>query len=152
MGLDMYLTARKFLWVFHDGSGDDAEAAKKIREIFPEMGDMRPSYVSAEAAYWRKANAIHGWFVRNVQDGEDNCGYYYVSREKLGELVSICNEILDDPEKASELLPTESGFFFGGTEYGEYYTAMLTYTRDRIGMLLGNPELEDWEFQYHSSW
>ena len=27
-----------------------------------------------EVGYWRKANAIHGWFVRNVQNGKDDCG------------------------------------------------------------------------------
>ena len=31
-----------------------------------------------EVAYWRKANAIHGWFVYNIQDGVDDQNEYYV--------------------------------------------------------------------------
>ena len=152
MGLDMYLEARRFMWSFDDGSGKDADTVRKIREALPELGDMRVNYVTAEAAYWRKANAIHAWFVANVQDGEDDCGHYHVSREKLEELASICNEVLEDMDKADELLPTQSGFFFGSTDYDEWYQRNLEYTRDRIRALLDNPELESWEFQYHSSW
>ena len=113
---------------------------------------MRPNYVTAEAAYWRKANAIHAWFVDNVQDGEDDCGHYPVYREQLAELADVCDKVLEDPSQANELLPTQSGFFFGSTEYDEWYRRNLEYTRDRIRALLDNPQLEGWEFQYHSSW
>ena len=41
-------------------------------------------------AYWRKANAIHKWFVENVQDGVDDCGRYEVTKEQLQELLKIC--------------------------------------------------------------
>lgn len=152
MGLDMYLEARRFVWAFEDGTGRDAELARKIREIIPEIGDMRPNYVTAEAAYWRKANAIHQWFVNNVQEGRDDCGHYYASRAKLEELAELCNEVLQDRDRAGELLPTQGGFFFGGTEYGEWYWHQVEYTRDRLRKLLDDPNLENWEFQYHSSW
>lgn len=152
MGLDMYLEARRFMWVFSDGEGKDADTVRKIREALPELGDMRVNYVTAEAAYWRKANAIHAWFVQNVQDGEDDCGHYHVSREKLEELASICNEVLEDMDKADELLPTQGGFFFGSTDYDGWYQRNLEYTRDRLRALLDDPKLEGWEFQYHSSW
>lgn len=46
-----------------------------------------------EVAYWRKANAIHAWFVDNVQDGIDECEESPVSREKLNELLSLCRKI-----------------------------------------------------------
>jgi hypothetical protein len=144
MGLDMYLEARRFMWVFDAGSGEDAEAARKIR--------MKPNYATAEAAYWRKANAIHKWFVDNVQEGEDDCGHYHVDREQLAQLADLCDEVLKDPERASELLPTQSGFFFGGTEHDEWYLEGLRYTRDRIRDLLSRDELKGWEFHYHSSW
>ena len=39
-----------------------------------------------EIAYWRKANAIHGWFVRNCADGVDECQPIAVSREALNHL------------------------------------------------------------------
>ena len=37
--------------------------------------------------YWRKANAVHNWFVDNVQDGNDGCKHYWVSKEDLQKLL-----------------------------------------------------------------
>jgi hypothetical protein len=154
MGLDMYLEARRFLWTSfgegHRGKDDDVAAA--IRATLPDMGDLKPTKVVAEAAYWRKANHIHKWFVDNVQEGNDDCGYYNVGREQLTELADLCHEVMEDQERAGELLPTADGFFFGVTKYGEYYYEQTAYTRDRIRELLGNEDLNSWEFYYHSSW
>jgi hypothetical protein len=55
----------------------------------------RVSEVVEEAASWRKANAIHRWFVENVQDGNDNCGEYRVSAEQLRALLSLCSQVLE---------------------------------------------------------
>ena len=43
-----------------------------------------------EIIYWRKANAIHKWFVENVQEGVDDCGEYEVTVEQLTELRDLC--------------------------------------------------------------
>jgi hypothetical protein len=50
-----------------------------------------------EVAYWRKANAIHGWFERKFGDdkGLENCRDYYVSKEDLIELRDTCQKVLD---------------------------------------------------------
>ena len=50
-------------------------------------------------AYWRKANHIHGWFVKNVQGGKDNCEEYSVSRKQLDLLntAAMTRSILDLP-------------------------------------------------------
>ena len=108
MGLDMYLNARRFLWTGrgpqHRGKDDDV--ADAIRAAMPEMGSMRPKYVEVEAAYLRKANHIHQWFVDHVQEGNDDCGYYHVDREQLTELADLCDKVLEDRARANELLPT----------------------------------------------
>ena len=152
MGLDMFLESRRFIWARSDNDGPDAEVARKIREAVPELGDMKLNYVTAEAAYWRKANAVHKWFVDNVQEGEDDCEYHYVSRKQLEELADICDKVIKNPSKAGSLLPTASGPFFGGTTYDEWYIRQLTYTRDRLRNLLARQELDQWEFYYHASW
>lgn len=46
-----------------------------------------------EVGYWRKANAIHKWFVDNIQDGKNDCDYYEVAPEQLEELLNICKLI-----------------------------------------------------------
>lgn len=152
MGLDMYLNARRFLWIFSNGTGEDAEIGKAISAAIPEAGNMRPSTVEFEAIYWRKANAIHKWFVDNVQDGVDDCRSYYVSRDNLRNLLEVCETVLKDNSRAEELLPSQSGFFFGGTDYDERYFKDLQHTRDKINELLSRPDFDKFDFQYQSSW
>jgi hypothetical protein len=50
----------------------------------------------AEVGYWRKANAIHGWFVRELAGGVDECQPIHVSRENLITLRQLCLEALRD--------------------------------------------------------
>jgi len=53
-----------------------------------------------------------------------------------------------------ETLPTVSGFFFGGTEYDEWYYDSLGYTIDTIKDALIGVEDENYgvTFHYESSW
>ena len=39
----------------------------------------------------------------------------------------ICDKVLDDNSLAEELLPTRSGFFFGSTDYDEWYFEDIKY-------------------------
>ena len=148
MGLDMYLNARLYIATYNDDNKPQLEA---INAAIPNRGEIQFNQLMGEAAYWRKANAIHKWFVDNVQDGRDDCGTYYVDREKLRELRDTCQQVLDDHSLAENLLPTRDGFFFGGTEYGEYYYEDLKYTVEQIDKLLDD-KYKGFDFEYHSSW
>ena len=59
-------------------------------------------------------------------------------------------EVFEDTELAEELLPTQSGFFFGGTEYDQWYVQGLDETINQIEPLL--QEEGDGEFYYQASW
>lgn len=148
MGLDMYLNAERYLWDF--GDGDDKELADNIGQLIGLPTGRKVKTITVEAGYWRKANQIHNWFVQNVQDGVDECQEAYVPREKLQELKEVCQKILDDNELAPTLLPTSSGFFFGGTEYDQWYFSDLTDTINIIDDALAMPD--NWDFNYRSSW
>ena len=50
------------------------------------------------------------------------------------------------------MLPTRSGFFFGGTEYDEFYLRDLKDTVEILDRVLGDPLLEDCDFLYQASW
>lgn len=145
MGLDMYLNAKRFLWHSED------ELSQKIADNFPELGDKRVKEITIEAAYWRKANAVHKWFVDNVQDGTDDCGTYEVSKEQLQELLNVVEEVLANRNQASNKLPTTAGFFFGKTDYDDWYYQDLESTRDMIKDCLDD-KWKGWFFEYHSSW
>ena len=42
-------------------------------------------------------------------------------KEDIEGLKNRCEEVLNDHSRAKELLPTVGGFFFGDTDYDEYY-------------------------------
>lgn len=158
MGLDMYLKGSRRLHSYFSGGADQA-IARQIQDLFPELAGHTDQWgdgpvvrsVGVEVGYWRKANAIHNWFVREVQGGVDDCGTYSVSREQLAELKSLCLRVQANHGLAAELLPTASGFFFGSTSYDEgYYQHCIDSTIVIIDRCLALPL--QWDFEYHSSW
>lgn len=108
-----------------------------------------------ELMYWRKANQIRRWFVDHLNDFDpsDNLGKYDVSREVLQDLIDDIDYVLEDEsiERAEEVMPTGSGFFFGNTEYDEYYFDSLRYTREQIQEILDTTSEED-EIYYTEWW
>lgn len=150
MGLDQYLYARQYTSEFSrdpDLNKQLIEASGALSFALPQFG----SYVQVPVMYWRKENAIHQWFVDNCQDGVDDCRLSYVSRDQLKELLSICVRVVDNPGTASELMPTQGGFFFGSTDYDDWYYKGLKATIDKIAELLACVP-DEWEFYYESSW
>ena len=113
---------------------------------------------------WRKANAIHKFFVDEVQDGNDNCERHYVSRETLQELLDRITTILDIKTpvaremKAEELLPTDiEGCFFGSKEYDDWYYKDLEDTKKTLEKVFEYEENAESgkcfdSFYYQSSW
>ena len=156
MGLDMYLSAQINSYRSY-GSEPDAERAameKAASELgLPASANIDFIKIEREVAYWRKANQIHRWFVENVQEGNDDCGNYYVERDQLVQLRDLCDSLLAnrDNKEALEKLPPRSGFFFGGTEVDEYYWSDLESTVEQINRALADVS-EKAEFYYHSSW
>ena len=148
MGLDMYLSAKRYLWSFNE---HDQALADKISEQIGGHGLGRTKEVAREAMYWRKANAIHYWFVMNVQHGEDNCKEYIVSKAQLQELLDTLRKVDQDHSLADEILPTSEGFFFGDTDYQEWYYQDIKDTIPVLENLLSQ-DLEEWDFYYQSSW
>jgi hypothetical protein len=171
MGLDMYLSAKRYLW-----SDEDKDVSKQVGEIIGVDGDPEKRFngaslvvkeISLEAMYWRKANAIHGWFVENVQDGDDDCKDYEVDRAQLVELRDLCSKIVnrheamktmtddqleemeDFDEDELSLEPTE-GFFFGSNEKDEWYYQDLKNTVEGLDRVLALPH--EYYFTYQASW
>lgn len=157
MGLDMHLRAEKYI---SDFSHEEGKNSAEINSILESAGFDRsdvtedsPSVrVTVNVLYWRKANAIHNWIVENVQDGEDDCGSYHISRDNLGELADTCAEVIKNPNSAEDVMPVTSGFFFGSTEYDEYYFEEIERTRTSLMAILSNPHFDKCEFYYESSW
>ena len=154
MGLDMYLKARISYSGYNFVPQDEKNTFAKIVDVIGIEVD-KDSTLSVEVAigYWRKANVIHKWFVDNVQSGTDDCGSYFVPREALKELLALCKETLtwlEKPENVDSPLPSTSGFFFGSTDYDEWYKKDIEYTIEVINKCLLLPD--NYYFYYESSW
>lgn len=159
MGLDMYLIRMK----------------KGVQPLWEENN---------EVAYWRKANAIHNWMVKNVQNNVDNCEYYPISKEQIESLKKLCEDlkskiklkkglvvdyyffngfgkeiphhvsgkVVDNIEICEEMLPTTSGFFFGSTNYDEWYYDQILNTIEQLDKILKETNFDEEEIYYMSSW
>jgi hypothetical protein len=152
MGLDMYLYKKNYIRTdeFYKEEVRNEVIVKTGGEIDTKIKPNRIKYIVEEVGYWRKANQIHKWFVDNVQNGNDNCGNYWVGSETLKELLDVCKKVQADHSLAESLLPSASGFFFGGTEYDEWYFNDIDNTIKIIEECLTDDGGDD--FEYSSSW
>lgn len=158
MGLDMYLKRKKYVGANFEhrnvkGTIDISVNGNKLPIDF-----SRVSYIEEEFGYWRKANAIHNWFVDNVQDGVDDCKEYYVSQSKMEELLELCKKVKENHDLASELLPRQAGFFFGSQEYDDLYFSDIDDTIEILESALEDFKNTDnsfdygYDYYYESSW
>ena len=142
MGLDIYFhKTKRTEWKRFQNELSDYEnlPQDKRNEEENPYRDFEPE----EIGYFRKVNFLMSFF-----NYEDNCEYKEITRERLQALRDACAEIakmkpvrieitrydyggtdevkdysLADKERCAELLPTQSGFFFGGTDYDKWYFA-----------------------------
>ena len=105
-----------------------------------------------EIYYWRKSNQIHNWFVKNVQNNNDDCRFYFVSEVQLLDLIQTCEKIVNNILLGPELLPVISGFFFGNTEYDFYYIKSIKETCKDLKKLHETIDFSDQILIYHASW
>ena len=108
---------------------------------------------------WRKANAIHKWFVDTTQDGKDECEPSFVTKEQFEDLLDKCQTILkykNDPDQlkliAKKELPVQQGFFFGSYDYDEWYVRDLEQTVSIVTDILKNNDFDDYHYIYQASW
>lgn len=186
MGLDMYLHRKENVY------GKPAIEIKEANNlpVQEENPDFEWVQLVTKCAYWRKANAIHKWFIDNCGGGDADRREMEVSLKQLKELVEVCKKVLrsidlvdgkvtngytirtnskgelervynfidgkviKDARICKKLLPTESGFFFGSTDYDEYYVECLTDTIAQLEAVIKDAESEqkDVWFEYYASW
>jgi predicted nuclease with TOPRIM domain len=100
--------------------------------------------------YWRKDYVIHSWFVNNIQNGVDNCGIYYVSKEKLQELHDTIFSLLKK-KKNKKGMVKEVMEKLGSTEIDSYCWEDLEETKSELKKILDRKD-DMAEYYYHASW
>jgi len=160
MGLDMYLYKRTYVqnWEHNPPEQQHQIEVKKNGVVRTDIKPNRICYITEQVAYWRKFNALHGWFINECTAGVDECQNINVEEDKMKELLETLKEVSSNFDKAEELLPPVQGFFFGGDEIDEYYKEEVISTIKIIEDLLEEHEqskehgLYSGDFEYRASW
>lgn len=108
----MYMYAERYISSTDTFDEQDPQKYKQILEIanmdnLPK-GDLSNIYVKTQVGYWRKANAIHGWLIRNCADNIDNCEEFVIQPEQLIQLRDECVLALANRHNATK--PIEADY------------------------------------------
>ena len=140
MGLDIFFfKTKRNEW---DNIQDELSAFDSLPEDEQdEVENPYRTFEPQEVGYFRKVNFLMSFFKY-----KENCSYKETTREQLQALRDACKEIVKmkpvryeitrydyggteqvkvysdaDQKRCAELLPTQSGFFFGSTDYDQWY-------------------------------
>lgn len=111
MGLDMYLERTT-----------DTYKRVGANNVYNEDHYIT-TLVAEQIGYWRKFNALHNFIVDKFNEGVDNCRPIDLYEEQVEKILETLKAVQADHSLAETLLPTGSGFFFGSTEYNDWYFA-----------------------------
>lgn len=84
-------------------------------------------------------------------EGQVENGYTFDEKNNKKPIMED-GKYIKDPKLAEELLPTTDGFFFGSTDYNEWYLDNLKETISQIEPLLAEDDDGEGEFIYSPSW
>ena len=83
-----------------------------------QIDELLAPYDEPTIWYGRKENHIHKWVEAAANLESTNLDYVLIDPNVL---LSDLKTVLDNHNLAPKLLPTQSEFFFGDTEYSDYY-------------------------------
>lgn len=99
----------------HDGNHE----IKPLETWIENASRIIDFHTTKDLGYFRKVNLLFAYF----QDKRIMIDDYYaeVTKETALDIIDRCEKVLADHKKAEKLLPTRTGFFFGSTDYDQYY-------------------------------
>jgi hypothetical protein len=167
MGLDMYLFKAKenkdfpckvYVDIVHCFRHLSNINSEKLKDYFKDYSYEKEGFISLQVAYWRKANMVHRYLYenrkhKNIKDFEP----MYIEKEVLEKLLYLAHQVMKEKDNilaekeeniAKELLPTQSGFFFGSTEYNNMYFDDIELTIKQIEQILSELKAEEFIYYY----
>lgn len=149
MGLDMYLTGKIYIGANYEHNDVSGSINLKKAGMDVDVPIDKIDNIEIGLGYWRKANAIHKFFIDNCGRGDSEAQCMYVERDALKELLELCKRVEKNHDIAEALLPTQSGFFFGYTEYNDYYFNCIN---DTIHIIEDALKYKYVDYYYSASW
>lgn len=117
---------------------------EKFEECFDEI---LKHYYGHYVGYFRKVNCVYRYFEDKLTDETA-----WVTKDECEDIVKRCSAVLENPDLASELMPTRSGFFFGSTEYDKYYFSDLRDVRKQFKSFIKYFKTDDDLMYIYMSW
>lgn len=104
-----------------------------VEDVKKFFDDFYKHIYAESDAYFRKVNFFYRYFSPKLES--EAC---FATRDDIEELIRRCDEVLEDHDKAEKLLPTQSGFFFGSTDYDKWYFYDVRDVKRQMTKLLRN--------------
>lgn len=109
------LIAKNYDWKIYPFTKQILDFPELEKQVEEEVKDYYLQY----DAYFRKVNFLFAYYENN---GKMIDQYYaFTDASDIDDIIDRCERVLADHSLANELLPTQSGFFFGGTDYNDWY-------------------------------
>ena len=156
MGLDMYLhkVKKEEVAYWRKANAIHAWFERKYQENTGNEGleNCQPMYVSKEDLIELRDTCEKVLKASKLEYGQVCTGERYNEATKSFEKVYGYGKCIKDTSVAEELLPTESGFFFGSNEYGEGYIEDLKDTIKQIDEILKTVDFDEYGIEYLAWW
>lgn len=94
----------------HNANNSSVKEFNSLQNEYDELNPWK------EVAYFRKVNFLLPFF-----EYCEDCSRLEIDDYKIDELLVKCKQVLEDHSLAETLLPIQCGFFFGNTEYNDWY-------------------------------
>jgi len=147
MGLDMYLYRFKRPPVM--ASNEPLMTLERFNDLWRNHPDD-----FEEVGYWRKANAIHRYFVDAVQNGEDDCLFHNeVTPEILEDLRDRCKRIIESTAVINDNIVKGMHYDFSSESWRELMEESETIVDEDVcrcnlpvqgGFFFGGLSYDDW--------
>ena len=122
----------------------DERNSKVIKELEEEKENTNPWN---KVAYFRKVNFLIPFFGY-----EENCSNIEIDKYQVEDLIEACKEVLANHDKASFLLPTQAGLFFGSTDYDDLYFDDVQNVKEKFEEILADFNMDEDILIMHCWW
>ena len=122
----------------------DERNSKVIKELEEEKENTNPWN---KVAYFRKVNFLIAFF-----GDEENCSNIEIDKYQVEDLIEACKEVLANHDKASFLLPTQAGLFFGSTDYDDLYFDDVQNVKEKFEEVLADFDMDEDILIMHCWW
>lgn len=118
----------------------------EVSEVF--KNELKHCF-APEDVYFRKVNFVYAFFSNEMVN--ESC---IVDKTRIGQLKDACEDVLahkGNVEYAQSVLPTQGGFFFGSTDYDDWYWHDVKDCLTKIKRLyksMGEDDFVLWDFSW----